>query len=75
MTSRRIRDLRRLIEAEAQVYDARFRIMQTGRDHLRIVFSQGANHAFIITASTPSDWRYCRKVRADARRALRNLSA
>ena len=73
MTARRIRDLRRLLEAEAQVYDARFRIMQTGGDHLRIVFSQGANHTFIITGSTPSDWRHRRVVRAAARRALRNL--
>jgi hypothetical protein len=75
MTDRRIRDLRRLLAIEAAPYGARVRIEKTAGSHLRGIFSVGAREVFIITAFSASDWRFARKVRADARRVLRNLRA
>ena len=73
MTARRIRDLRRLLQAEAQVYGAHVRIEHTGSTHLRAVFSHGDGQVFILAAATPSDWREHRHLRARARRALRSI--
>jgi len=73
VTARRIRDLRRLLQAEAQIHGARVRIEHTGGDRLRAVFSQGANQVCVVAAATPSDWRDYRHLRARARRALRSL--
>jgi hypothetical protein len=75
MTVRRLRDLRRLLEAEAQMFGAKVSLEHTGSNHLRAVFSQGTNEAFIITGWSPSDFRVYRHIRADARRALRSLAA
>jgi hypothetical protein len=74
MTARRLRDLRRLLEAEAEAYSAAVRIEHTGSTHVKAVFNVAGRQTFIITGLTPSDWRHGRKVRADARRALRNLT-
>ena len=74
MTTRRTRDLRRLLEIEAQMRGARVRLEPTGGGHWRAVFSQGANEVFLITAATASDWRVHRHVRAGARRMLRTLT-
>jgi hypothetical protein len=74
MTVRRIRDLRRLLEAEAQPFGADVRLERTRGDHLRAVFSQGVNKLFLIIAATPSDRRVHRQVRSGARRVLRDLT-
>jgi hypothetical protein len=74
MTDRRIRDLYRLLEAEAEPYGASVKIEPTAGGHLRGVFSIGACQVFIITSLSPSTWRVHRHVRADARRALRSLT-
>jgi hypothetical protein len=75
MTDRRIRDLRRLLTDEAAPYGARVRIEKTNGSHLKSTFSVGEREAYMVSAYTPSDWRASRKVRADARRILRNLIA
>jgi hypothetical protein len=75
MTDRRIRDLHRLLEAEAEPYGASVKIEPTAGGHLRGVFSVGERQVFIITSFSPSStWRVHRHVRADARRALRSLT-
>jgi hypothetical protein len=75
VTDRRLRDLLRLLTAEAAPFGARVRIEKTAGSHIKSTFSVGAREGFIVSAFTPGDWRYARKVRADARRVLRNLSA
>jgi hypothetical protein len=63
MTDHRIRDLHRLLEIEAE-------------RHVRNTFRIGTRQAFVITGFSPhSAWRTHRQVRAEARRALRNLTA
>jgi hypothetical protein len=74
MADRRIRDLRRLLETIAEPYGASVLIEQTHGGHLRGTFTMGAQQAFIITGSSPSDWRVARKVKAAARRTLRELA-
>jgi hypothetical protein len=73
--NRRLRDLQRLLADEAAPYAARVRIEKTNGSHVKSTFSIGVRKAFIVSAYTPSDWRFARKVRADARRVLRNLRA
>jgi hypothetical protein len=74
MTARRIRDLYRLLEAEAAPYSASIKIEPTAGGHLRGVFSIGARRIFITISLSPSTRRVHRHVRADARRALRSLT-
>jgi hypothetical protein len=75
MTDRRIRDLRRLLEAEAERCSASIKIEPTAGGHLRGVFTVGERQAFIIISLSPSSaWRVHRRVRADARRTLRTLT-
>jgi hypothetical protein len=73
VAGRRLRDLRRLLTAEAAPFGAKVRIERTNGSHIRGIFRVGAREASIVTAFTPGDWRFDRKVRADARRVLRNL--
>ena len=74
MTDRRIRDLQRLLEAEP--YGAAVTITLTNGSHLRHTFHVGDRHAFVISPLTPHNtWRMHRKVRAEARRVLRGLTA
>jgi hypothetical protein len=73
MTDRRMRDLRRLLEATAEPYGATIRIEHSGR-HLRCTFTIGARQGYIVTSFTPSDWRFHRKVERDARRMLHSLT-
>jgi hypothetical protein len=75
MTDHRIRDLRRLLETEAERYGAAVRVEHTNGGHLKGIFSLGEQKVFIIASFSPSTWRCDRHVRADARRALRNLIA
>jgi hypothetical protein len=72
--TRRYRDLLRLLQTEAESYSASVVIERTNGGHMRSTFSVGARTAFIIVSNSPSDWRVHRKVRADARRALRTLT-
>ena len=74
MTDHRIRDLRRLLESEAERFGATVRVEHTNGGHLKGIFSLGEHEVFII-ASFSSSSRCDRYVRADARRALRNLTA
>ena len=74
MVSRRIRDLSRLLEGLAEPYGATVLVEQTNGGHLRGVFTLGARQVFIITGFSPSDWRVNRKVKATARRTLRELA-
>ena len=74
MTDHRIRDLRRLLESEAELFGATVRVEHTNGGHLKGIFSLGEHEVFII-ASFSSSTRCDRYVRADARRALRNLAA
>jgi hypothetical protein len=73
MTDRRARDLRRLLEAQAEPYGAAVAI-EPGGKHLRCTFSVGHQRAFITVSRSPSDPNAHRHVRADARRALRALT-
>jgi hypothetical protein len=76
MTSRRIRDLYRLLVDEAAPYGAAVRIKQTNGGHLRSIFSVGAREMFIITPLSPGNTRrFDRNVRTVARRVLSNLRA
>jgi hypothetical protein len=75
MTNRRIRDLHRLLTNEAKPYGATVRIEHTNGGHLKGIFKVGERKAYIITAFTPSCWRFGHHVRAEARRILRNLRA
>jgi hypothetical protein len=75
MTVRRIRDLYRLLEAEAEPYGASVKIEHTAGGHLRGVFGVGERQVFIAISLSPSTRRVHRHVRADARRALRSLTA
>jgi hypothetical protein len=76
MTDRRIRDLRRLLEAEAERYGASVTIELTGGSHLKHIFRVGERQTFIICAFSPhNSWRLHRQVRAEARRALRSHGA
>jgi hypothetical protein len=70
--TRRERDLKRLLHEVAEPYQAAVRVEHTGR-HLRATFSIGACSRFIAIALTPSDHRFHRNVRRDARRALNQL--
>jgi hypothetical protein len=74
MADRRIRDLRRLLEAEAQPFGANLAIETTGGCHWRCIFTLGSQRAFIIASRSSSDRREHRHVRADARRTLRHLA-
>lgn len=74
MADRRIRDLRRLLESLAEPYRAAVVVEHTRGNHLRGTFTMGAQQAFIITGFSPSDWRVARKVKAAARRTLRELA-
>jgi hypothetical protein len=70
--NRRVRDLTRLLRAEASAYGAAVWIEPTNGCHYRAVFSKGDRRVFIILSRSPS--RPCQlDVRADARRALRSL--
>jgi hypothetical protein len=73
MVDRRLRDLRRLLAHEAAPFGAAVKIEQTKRSHFRASFSVDEREAFIVTAFSPSDWRFARQVRASARRVLRGL--
>jgi len=75
MTDRRIRDLRRLLETEAERYGASVIVDLTNGSHVRGTFRIGDRHTFIFTGFSPGNWRVHRKVRSDARRALRNPTA
>ena len=75
MTDHRIRDLRRLLESEAERFGATVRVEHTNGGHLKGIFSLGEHEVFIIASSSSSTWRCDRYVRTDARRALRNLIA
>jgi hypothetical protein len=72
--NRHNRDLLRLLQTEASVYGAAVWIEPTNGGHLRAVFSLGANRVFTIISRSPSVRRSHLHVRADARRALRNLT-
>ena len=72
--NRRTRDLYRLLAVEAEPYGAKVQIERTNGGHLKGIFSIGEHEVFII-ASFSSSTRCDRYVRADARRALRNLAA
>ena len=74
VTTRRLRDLRRLLEAEAEAYGAAVRIEQTNGNHLKAIFNVANRQVFIITPWSPGSRFVHRYVRADARRALRALS-
>jgi hypothetical protein len=75
VTARRIRDLHRLLEAEAEPYGAVVRVERTSGSHLKAVFNVGGRETFVITSFSPhSTWRADRKVRAQPRRSLRNLT-
>ena len=75
MTDRRIRDLRRLLEAEAEGFGATVTIEITNGSHLKHTFRVGNQRVFTISALSPHNtWRTHRQVRAEARRALRNLT-
>jgi hypothetical protein len=74
MASRRLRDLRRLLEAEAQPYGATVALEVTGGCHWRCTFTLGSQHAFFFASRTPSDRHAHRLVKADARRTLRYLA-
>jgi hypothetical protein len=73
MAERRIRDLRRLLEAVAEPYGATVLIEHTRGGHLRGTFVIGTRRAFIITGLSPSDRRVGRHIEATARRTLREL--
>jgi hypothetical protein len=76
MTARRIRDLRRILEAEAEPYGASVTIELTNGSHLRHIFRLGDRHVFVISALSPhNSWRTHRQVRAEARRVLRQLAS
>jgi hypothetical protein len=64
----------RLLEAEAELYDAAVRIEHTGGTHLKAIFNVAGRQKFIITSWSPSTWRSDHYVRAHARRALRSLA-
>ena len=75
MTTRRLRDLRRLFEAEAQVYGARVRIERTNGHHFKAIFNVDGYQTFIIAAYNPHNtYTFGRKVRAQVRRTLRSLT-
>jgi hypothetical protein len=75
MTDRRIRDLCRLLETEAEHFGASVTVEITNGGHVRNTFRIGTRQAFVITGFSPhSAWRTHRQVRAEARRALRNLT-
>ena len=75
MTSRRIRDLRRLLEDVAAPFGATVAIERTNGDHLRGVLTIGERHACIVMSASPhSEWRQSRCVTRDAKRALRGLT-
>jgi hypothetical protein len=74
MTSRRIRDFRQFLVDEAAPFGATVRRIEvTHGGHLRGVISAGGHEVSIIASLSPSCWRAGRKVRANARRALRSL--
>jgi hypothetical protein len=74
VTGRRLRDLRRLLQAEAEPHGAVGRIERTGGSHLKATFDVAGRQTFIITSWSPSTWRFGCYVRAEARRALRELA-
>jgi hypothetical protein len=74
MADRRIRDLRRLLEAVAEPYGATVAIERTTDGHLRSTFVAGPHSVFIITSFSPSDQRARWNVTADARRALKHMT-
>jgi hypothetical protein len=75
MTHRHVRDIHRLLEAEAAPYGASVEIEHTNGGHLRGVFHVGGQHVFIITSTTPSSTeRLHQNIRHDARRALRSIA-
>jgi hypothetical protein len=74
VTTRRIRDLRQLLETVAEGYGATVLIERTRGNHLRGVFTVGTQQTFIITGLSPGDWRERRKVESVARRKLRELA-
>jgi hypothetical protein len=74
VTARRLRDLRRLLQAEAEAHGAEVRIERTSGSHLRGVFSVGGRETSIFMAWSPRcDYQNRRYVVTDARRALRGL--
>jgi hypothetical protein len=74
MTTRWVRDVQRLLADEAASYGGRVRVEYTGSNHLRAIISVGASEIPIVCSLTPSSWSSGRKIRANARRALRNLA-
>jgi hypothetical protein len=70
MADRRIRDLRRLLQAVAEAYGAAVVVEQTRGNHLRGTFVVGNRQAFIVASWWP---HASRQVEADARRKLREL--
>ena len=75
MTTRRLRDLRRLLETLAEPYGATVIIERTRGNHLRGTFTIGPRQAFIITSWSPkNEWRVSRKIAATAHRTLRELT-
>jgi hypothetical protein len=73
MCDRRIRDIKKLLTSLADEFGCTVKIAQTHGGHLRATFNAGAKSVNVFSALTPSDWRNHRNVRADARRALREL--
>jgi hypothetical protein len=54
MTDRRIRDLQRLLTAEAERYGAAVRVEHTNGGHLKGIFSLGEHEVFISPRSHPA---------------------
>jgi hypothetical protein len=74
MADRRIRDLRRLLQAVAEPYGATVAIERANGGHLRSTFVRGPHSIFIISSFSPGDRRARWNVTADARRALKHMA-
>jgi hypothetical protein len=71
---RRLRDLRRSLDAIAETCGVAFEgIELTGGGHYRATFRCGNVVVPIYMSATPSDWRAQHKIKAFARRKLRSM--